>query len=247
MDTSALKEVGLTPTEIKVYVTLLEQGQCLASTISKKSNVERAVTYHILEKLMRKGIAGYVIKENRKYFHASEPEKLRDLLKEKEAMLNDLIPELAKIKKPEPQPFSLEIFRGIEGFKTVMEDLIRDKKPYFIIGYTGKAPDIAKFWYLHWNKRRTKNKIWRYLLINKGNQTLEALQSPLSKIRVLPSETIQESKSSIIIYGKDKVLLFLPIAEFAGIRIKNKEIHDSYQEYFDILWKKSKTLKQNLN
>ena len=240
MNLEILKQVGLTETEVKVYITLLEIGPNLASTISKKANVERAVTYHTLEKLTRKSVIGYVIKENRKYFSACEPEKLKDLLKEKEDLLNDLIPDLIKIKKLDEHPFSIEVFRGKEGFKTIMEDLIKDKLSYYIIGYTGKGPEIAEYWYIHWNKRRVKNKIWRYLLVKTGQESMEALKYPLTRIRTLSSETIQESRSSIIIYGKEKVLLFLPIQEFAGIRIKNKEIHDSYKEYFDILWKIAK-------
>ncbi len=238
MNTEVLKEIGLTNTEIKVYVTLLELGPSLASKISKTANVERTVTYHVLEKLIRKGIVSFVIKENRKYFSAAEPEKLRDLLREKEDILNQIIPQLVKLKKSEEQPLSIEVFRGKEGFKTVMEDLIRDKKPYYILGYTGKGPDIAKFWFVHWQKRRIKNKVKRYLLVHKGKENLKILKYPLTRIKILPEQIIHEPKTSTIIYS-DKILLFLPLEEFAGIRIKNKEIHDSYKEYFDILWKKS--------
>ncbi|MBW2974405.1 hypothetical protein KY366_01685 [Candidatus Woesearchaeota archaeon] len=240
MNTEILKELGLTNTEVKIYINLLELGPSLASRLSQKSKVERAVTYHILEKLIRKGLVSYVVKENRKYFSATEPEKLKDLIKEKEASLNQLIPELIKLKKPVEQPLSVEVFRGKEGFKTIMEDFIRDKKPYYIIGYTGRAPYIVKYWYTHWNKRRTNNQVWRYLLIYKGDKNLEALKYPLTRFRILPEERLHESKTSIIIYGEDKILLFLPLEEFAGIRIINKEIHNSYKEYFDILWKKSK-------
>jgi sugar-specific transcriptional regulator TrmB len=236
MNTGVLKELGLTDTEIKVYLALLESEQCLASSISKKADVERSVTYHILEKLMRKGLISYVIKENRKYFSAAEPKKLHDLIKEKENSLNELIPELNKIIKRSEEPLSIEVFRGKEGFKTVLDDLIKHKKPYYIIGYTGTGPKIASFWYIYWNKRRIKNKVWRYLLINKGDENMEALKYPLTKVKFLPSKTIQE-KSSIIIYDDDKVLLFLPLIEFAGIRIKNRETHEAYKQYFDALWK----------
>ena len=240
MNTEILKELGLTATEIKVYIALLESGESLASTISRKSRVERAVTYHILENLIRKGIVSYVIKENRKYFSACEPEKLRNLIKEKEALLNDILPELAKLKKPAEEPVLVEVFKGENGLKTVLDDLIQDKKPYYTIGYTGKASDIAEFWYIHWNKRRVKNKVKRYLLIRKGDENLKILKYPLTEIRIMPEEAIHESKTSILIYGDNKVLLFLPLEEFIGIRITNKEVHNSYKDYFDILWRKSK-------
>lgn len=240
METSILKEFGLTETEIKIYLKLLEEGENLASRISKKANVERAVTYHILEKLAQRGLVSYVIKENRKYFSAAEPEKLKDLLKEKEQALEELIPELHKLKKSEEQLLSVEVFKGKEGLKTILDDLIREKIPYYIIGYTGKAQEIAGFWYSHWDKRRIKNKVKRYVLVRKEVKDIGILKSSLTERRILPEQTIHESKSSIIIYGKDKVVLFLPLVEFAGIRIVNKETHNSYKDYFDVLWKMAK-------
>src|SRR3989338_7576065 len=143
MNTEVLADLGLTNTEIKVYLSLLELGPSLASVVSKKASVERAVTYHILEKLIRKGIVSYCIQENRKYFNALEPNHLKDLLAQKESLLNELIPDLIKLRKDEHMPLSVEVFRGKAGLKTVLDDIIRYRKPYYIIGYTGKASDIA--------------------------------------------------------------------------------------------------------
>lgn len=237
MNTEILKEIGMTNTEIKVYVAMLELGSSLASVISRKSNVERAVTYHTVEKLIRKGMASHIIRENRKYFSAADPEKLGDLHKDKEIILHEAIEELNRLKMASKETLSVEVFRGVEGFKTVLDDIIRGKKPYFIIGYTGRAPKISKFWYAHWQKRRIKNKIPRYVLVDKGNEKQDALKYSMTKIRIMSEKTITEPKTSTIVYGNDKVLLFLPLEEFAGIRIKNKEVHNSYKEYFDILWK----------
>lgn len=244
MNTDPLKGLGLTPTEIKVYLGLLKQGESLASRVSYNSQVERAVTYHTLEKLNRKGLVSSVIKENRKYFQAADPATLRRLLREKEDSLNEIIPLLTQLKSTENFPLSVQVYRGEEGFKTVMEDLIRHKAPYYILGYTGMGPKIARFWYIHWNKRRIKKKIARYLLIEKQDRRIDALKYPLTHVRVLPSTSTIASKSSIIIYGRNKVLLFLPLEEFAGICIENKETHDAYKRYFDFLWKNSKKIKK---
>lgn len=240
MNLKGLREVGLSEKEIKVYVGLLELGQSLASKISEKTEVERTVTYHILSKLIKKGLVSYVIKENRRYFTSLEPVKLRLLLKEKEELLNEDISNLIKLKPSDKSSLSVEVFSGKEGFKVVMEDLLAKNKPYFIIGYTGKSTEIAPFWYIHWNKRRVKNKIRRYLLIKKGDENLKSLRYPSTYVRIMPEKTIHQSKSSIIIYGEDKVLLFLPLSEFHGIRIKNKETYEAYKSYFDTLWKTAK-------
>ncbi len=240
METRILKELGMTETEIRVYVQLLESGQSLASSISRQSKVERAVTYHILDKLIRKGLVSYVVRENRKYFCAAEPEKLMDLLQEKELPLKGLIASLSALVPSGRQSLFVEVFEGKEGFKTSMEDLLRDGSPYSIIGYTGKGPLIAPFWYKHWNERRIAAKVRRRLLVHGSDSGIEALDSPFTDCRVLPDEAIGAQKTSTIVYGRDRVLLFLPLQEFAGVRIISRETHDSYQEYFDILWKRSR-------
>lgn len=243
MDSSSLEALGLTPREARLYVTLLQAGQCLASTLAKKADVERAVTYHTLEKLHAKGLVSFVIKENRKYFAAASPEKLRDLIREEEDLVESLIPELRKLNRQTEQPLVVEVFSGIGGFKTIMNDLLIEKNPYYIIGYTGKGTQIAPFWYHHWNKRRVKQGIKRFLLIHKGNEQLEALHYPLTSLKLLTKTADKNPLSSTIIYDTDKVTIFLPLQEFAAIRIKSKEIHTSYKTYFDALWK---TAKRNL-
>jgi len=243
MDTSILNELGLTNTEIKVYLALLKLGQSSAPNISREANVERAVTYHILEKLVRKGIVSYINKENKRFFSASEPNKLGDLLKEKEEALNVLIPDLNSLRQTSSPDLKVEVFSGKEGLKTVLNDFISEKKDYYIIGYTGRSPETLGFWFEHWNKRRIKNKVKRYILLREGDKESPALHAHLTYLKVLSDKSLERSTNSIVIYGSNKVVLFLPLKEFACIRITNKEVHKSYKEYFDLLWKESKPLK----
>lgn len=68
-----------------------------------------------------------------------------------------------------------------------------------------------------------------------------ALKFPLTNVRYLPKKYTAPAKASTIIYGTDKTLIFLPLQDdFAGIVIKNKEVHNSYRDFFDILWKQAK-------
>jgi len=242
MDTKILSDLGLTPTEIKVYLALLKIGQSTAPKIAVEANVERAVTYHILEKLIRKGIVSYINKENKRFFSASEPEKLGDLLKEKEEALNELIPDLNKLKQTSNPELLVEVFSGKDGLKTILNDFIADKNDYYIIGYTGISPRVLEHWFEHWNKRRIKFGVKRSILIREGDKKSPALHSPLTYVRVLSDKSLEKSTNSIVIYGKEKVCLFLPLKDFACIRLTSKEAHKSYKEYFDLLWKNSKKL-----
>ncbi len=63
MLTKKLEEIGLNEKEAKVYIATLELGEGSASEIAKKSEVNRATTYFILEKLIKMGLVSTSNKE----------------------------------------------------------------------------------------------------------------------------------------------------------------------------------------
>src|SRR3989338_6514101 len=101
MDTSSLREAGLTEGEVKVYLALLELGSSTTGPIIEKSHIARSIIYQILEKLMQKGLVSQVIKEKTKYFQAAEPNKIleyiderREKFEETKKVIENLLPEL---------------------------------------------------------------------------------------------------------------------------------------------------------
>ena len=94
MDLEILQDIGLSVTESKVYLALLELGNALAGEITKKSQINRTNVYDALERLIEKGLVTYVISANRKVFEPVNPERLKEILEEKQANFNTLLPEL---------------------------------------------------------------------------------------------------------------------------------------------------------
>src|SRR3989344_3270554 len=89
-----LKELGLADEEVKVYLGMLKIGSNLASKISEETRINRSHVYQLLERLIAKGFVSYAIKENRKYFSAVNPEKLIQIVKEREQKLKNILPNL---------------------------------------------------------------------------------------------------------------------------------------------------------
>ena len=58
-----LEELGLTKGEIKVYLTLLKLGETTTGKIVEEAGISSGKIYEILEKLIRKGLASFIIKE----------------------------------------------------------------------------------------------------------------------------------------------------------------------------------------
>lgn len=239
MEMDIFHQLGLQEREIRLYTELLKIGSCKAGTLSKETGIDRSVTYKLLYRLIDKGFVSFVIRENRKYFQATDPEKLLDVLKEREDRLKEVIPSLQLLKGKVFEETQVEVYKGKEGFKTVMNDLLKQKKELYGIGYTARGPEIVKYWYEQWNMRRIKEKIRRIYLVSPETAKKEVTQRPLTTIKIMPTRFI--SPSSTIIYG-DNVAIFFPEKEdFTGIIIRSKRIAKAHKSFFDTLWKLSKS------
>ena len=187
METEILEQMGLNKRESETYIALVELGSSLASVVADKTKINRSVTYGILEGLIRKGFVSYVIRENRKYFTATNPEKLMNLLKERERRLKEVIPELLALQTIQPKgKEKVEIYKGKEGLKTVMDMLVKEGD-FLNLGYTGMPPKILKHWYTHWDKRRLKKRVHRTALANPAAKPFIS-KLKLTKVRYLPKD-----------------------------------------------------------
>lgn len=89
-----LQNFGLTESEVKLYIKLLQTGESTANDLSKKTNTNRTFTYDRLKKLIELGLISYIVKDNKKYFRSTKPKNLLEILKEREEQIKSILPEL---------------------------------------------------------------------------------------------------------------------------------------------------------
>jgi len=230
METKTLIELGLTKNESEVYLTLLELGPSLAGQISRKTGIHRRNIYDITERLIKKGLIGYIVKNNRKLFEAANPERLKEILSAKQQALEEDLPNLNLLYKKTKEKQETNFYKGIEGLKTVFQDQLSEKnKEILILGASSSASEVLPFYFKWYDKDRIKNKIKVRII---ASDKLKKI--PLSEIKYLPAKyanplaiNIYGNKVAIILWGKS------PIA----IVIKQQEIADSYKKYFELMWK----------
>jgi HTH-type transcriptional regulator, sugar sensing transcriptional regulator len=241
-----LQKLGLDEKEVKIYLASLEIGQSSASIISKKSGIQRELTYVVLNRLEQKGIASHTIKNYKKYYSVITPIELSEQLEEKQLLLKSIIPELNKLKNniTIERPTS-ETFEGIEGIKTVFNNIlsyyekIEGKKILLGYGSAGYFEELLKWSFPHFIDKRSKLGIKFKGIYNKSKKGIEKIKLPLSEIRFFDKEA--ESPSFYLIYpGHVAIIIFNK--EPLGIIIKSKEIYESYNLYFDMLWKNSSSV-----
>ncbi len=235
MELERLKQVGLTTNESLVYSALLKLGPSLAGQISRKTGLHRRTVYDTTEMLIKKGLLGYILKNNRRLFEAVSPKRLLEIIKEKENMINEILPEMLTHYAQTKEKQETNFYKGKQGLKTVFEDQIETKKEILILGASPLAYEILQFYFKWFDKRRKENKIKTKIIFNKANKKLKI---PLSEIKYLPQK--YTSPLAINIYG-DKVAIILWSKENPlAIVIKNKEISEGYRKYFEVMWKTAK-------
>lgn len=239
MREQTLLKIGLTGNEADIYLALLELGPSLVSKIVEKTGINRTNIYDRLKRLLDKGLVSYVIKNNRKYFYAAEPKRLLRYLEEKEEkikeekeMLKKILPELEKIK-PITKEETVEVYKGKEGLKTILEDVIRSKKDILTYGSEGNFSRILRFYFKHYLKRLEKSGVKMKVIFN-YDDTRKPFEWEFAKVKYIPKK--YKTPTETTIYG-DKVAIFLLREEPKAILIKSKTIAESYRKYFNLLWR----------
>lgn len=249
-----LKEAGLTEGESKVYGALLELGISTIGPILEKSGITKSIIYRILDKLIQKGLVSYIIKEKTRHYQAERPEKLLDYLEEKEKdieetkeKIHDFLPNL--ITKMQSAEKSLAtIYEGFKGLMTVHDKRFEKLKrgdEYFFFGLPPEQPDYFHAYWQKDHKKRAKLGIKCKLLYNqkvddwilKDRNNFKGCDARRMPIGV--------NTPAWILGYKDVVVIGLPLAEKPlAFEIVNQEVANSFREYFEWFWKKSKPFKQ---
>ena len=231
-----IKDAGLTENESEIYLILLNQGESTIYQIADHTKISRPNIYDIIKTLREKGLVSEIIKESKKHFQATSPEKLLDLLKTKQKNLLEIIPELInkyqnKIKKP-----IIEISQGAEGLKTIMNDMLKTKKEILIFNQIDERtalkyiPDFYLERYFNeikklnikikvlyaYNKKPKKRKGYRYKKLSKE----------------------QISNVGYWVYG-DRVSVGIWTEEPLFIRIIDKEVAKTYRKSIELIWKRN--------
>lgn len=245
MNLETLKEIGLTNNEALVYRALLELGPSLAGQISRKTGLHRRTVYDTTEMLIKKGLIGYIVKNNRRLFQASNPKAFLDILKEKENTITSLLPEMLIHYEKTKEKEETNFYKGKQGLKTVFEDQLqfkkqeknRDekyKKEILILGASESAVEVLPFYFKWYDKTRKEKKIKVRIIASEKLKT----KIPLSEIKYLPEK--YANPLAINIYRNKVALIFWKKENPFAIVIKQKEIADSYKNYFELMWKIAK-------
>ncbi len=233
-----LKELGLSDKEIKIYLTLLKLGQSTVNLIAKKANLNRVTCYDVLKYLQEKGLVSYVIKSGVKYFESAEPRKLLGDLQEKQAKLKSILPDLEALKQSVKEKPSIEVYEGIKGLKTIIEDILKENKESWFIA-DPDFMDAIPFYFPHFIKKKRKQGMFsKVITLDCKRMRGYKRNNPKKYVNIkFIDEKLPTTK---IIYGNKLAILTFEKENSIGIIIENKQIVDTERKLFELLWKVAK-------
>ena len=236
MDLEVLEEIGLEKDEVKVYLALLKLGSITATKVASETKIYRTNVYRLLDSLISKGFVSYILKNNVKYFSASNPKKLLDDHKRKEDNLKKIIPALESLALKNYEDVSVEVFKGKEGLISVLKYILRTGKDYFVFGEEGKFQEVLPV-FIEQFLRDLKHFGLKEKILSKESLKKKIILTKNSNIRYLHDKFF--SPTMTVVFGSN-VAIFTWEEPYHAILIKSKSMALSYKSYFEGLWSLAK-------
>jgi len=249
MNEILLQDLGFTNGEIKVYLALNKLGQSTIGPIGKESKVSKSKLYDILEKLIHKGLVGYITKAGVKHFAANDPHSIIDYIQKKENKLHDtkkqvssdLLPLLLAQRKSAIHKQTAEIYEGFQGIKSIREEMMKSFKSGDTLLVLG-APKIANVrwegWFLDFHRNRINQKIKMKIIYNDNARDYGKIRQNMkfTNVRYLPNKLVSPNWIDVF----PKVVLFIMVLKTpVAFLVRDEELAKSFRSYFDIMWRVS--------
>lgn len=237
-----LREIGLSTNESKVYETLLRLKESSIEDIAAKSKVHRRNVYDSIAKLLEKGLISEVIIDKKKNYRAINPSRLMDILTEKQSKLNKIMPQLEQQFQRVETEEKAYLYKGIEGFKNYLQDILDVGETVYFIGAKAFWLDPRLQHYLPKFERERKKKGIKFIHLfdyEVKEQKPEILKHVGKPYKFLPKK--YSSTTAVDIFG-DRVVTFVGVKpgqlheEPLQFVMVSRKLADGYRKFFQFMW-----------
>ena len=235
----ALEAAGLTKNESKIYKLLIHLNKSNVTDLAKKTGIHRRSIYDVLMRLSDKGLVSYIIADGFKVYIANNPKILKTIIEKRKSVIDEALPDLEKIFQENAQKKSTKFFMGKKGIRNILDDQLNQKSEILVLGGSKYAPKLLREYFPKYNIIRSERKIPLKIIYSghaKTENKIEAEKPKLAKTKKLPENI--GGDIAINIYGDNVALLMWNLDNPFAILIHEKEVADSFRDYFNFIWRK---------
>lgn len=243
----ALEKIGLTGSEAKVYLALLRLGTTPKGRLLKETRTAHSKIYEVINKLVDKGLCSTVIKNRVKHFSAAPPSRIKDYLSEKreeiaeeEKILGKMLPNLESLQQQTLKETHIEIFTGWKGMGTVYNRCLDNAKKgdeVFIMGAgVGNNEEKFELFFTKYGKIAFRKGIKIKVIFNKNARPYIAKIEKNLRRKYDKRFLFSFTPTELLIF-KDITAITIRKKEPVIVLIRDRETADSFEKYFNELWK----------
>lgn len=240
-----LQNYGLSEKQARVYLTVLELGTSIASTIARRAELNRVTTYTLLEDLKRDGIVNETTKEGVKYYNVISPDILLKQLEQKYESFKEKIPELLAIAEKFWSKPKIQFFEWLEGMKKMYSELLTSKEHNIrsFLGSHEAHPLLSAHLNAYFVPQRVKYKIKAKVICCDSDEN--ASYHKINKKNLIEVKFIKDKEfhlsCGIDIYAGNKVSIVLfSKEEMSSLVVTSKNFYDTLVSIFDLIRKSKK-------
>ena len=249
MKENTLIDLGLSRNESKIYVSLLETGASTITKIADASGIHRVNIYDSLKRLQERGLVGQLQRNGSKFYQAAPPVALRNIIREKEIKLEQIMPQLELSKSlagvvPEVQTYvGFDYVRNMFlHFLELNKDIFSMNVPQYVLDQMSIHGMPGKYFQEEIHKRRIQQKQMMYHIYHQDAMERIKFLNTLPYTEARYFNTKPENHVTTTICGDEVYIkIFFPSGDKPVIIfIKNSQVADTYRSQFLSLWKMAK-------
>jgi predicted DNA-binding transcriptional regulator len=238
-----LQSIGLSKNESEIYLALLKYGELGVAEIATRSGVNRRNAYDCIGRLLDKGLIFEILSSRDSRYRAVEPQKLTEILRDKQTSLESIMPRLNTLYRGTPiDKGSVMIYHGVEGWRNYMRDIVQVGEPFYCIGGKGAWMDqrVMNFFPHFLEEAKRKGIRYKHLF---DYEVAEKSHPILKKVgthyKILPRD--YSAPASVDFFG-DRVYICSTLylggvdADALFTVIVNPAIAESFRTWFNFMW-----------
>lgn len=250
---NVLRDLGLAPKEIDVYMVALELGAQPASVIARKVKIPRNTTRFLLDRLVERGFVKKSTKANTQLYTPEEPKNLINQLERQRVDLNanvdrkiaelkTVMAELETHYRPQGTRPKVTFYEGDEGLMKVYEDTLTSSETLRSFASFDSMHGILPEYFKTYFERRAKNKIHIRSIHPNTPLAVESVKQDKKvdrESRLIPASRYSFTPEVQLYDGK---LSITSLKERLGIIIESREIYDAMAVAFELAWQEATRL-----
>lgn len=233
----SLIKIGLSPREASVYLASVKLGPASAQDIAQQSDEKRGTVYQIIEKLKKQNLMSETQRGKKRLFVAARPSELHSMLRERERVLEEVLPFLKSFAYESLDTPRIKIFNGVGEIRVAYQNTLKSKVSEILT--IASADNIMERMGWDWvdtyvNERVRKNIRVRFITTQSdvAKKIISLDAHVLRQTRILKKKSLAVD---IEIYG-DKVLFLSFKPNPTGFLIESPTIARALALMFNVMW-----------